>query len=139
MKASRLIPALTCVVLALAPVSALGQAGARNAVPAVSPAVVRACAGVARNIVVEPTCATALAASLQANAADINALLAAARAADGVAPKLILARYGLTPQQLEGATVAILDQTDGAGAARIKKVTIEISCCPLTITIIIHL
>lgn len=99
----------------------------------VSPELVRACAGAEQNVKGSPTCATSLETALNANNADLMALRMAARSQDKAAPKMILMKYGLTAPQLEGAAIVLKDESSGAKALR---VTITITCCPLTITIV---
>jgi hypothetical protein len=79
-------------------------------------------------------CAKALQKSLESSRRDLTVLVAAAKYLDKASPKLALARHGLTPEQLEGAEVRVIDETGGASATRIKSITI--TCCPLTITIV---
>ena len=52
--------------------------------------------------------------------------------------RALLEKHGFSARQLEGAKIVLRDTTGGGEAQKIK-VTIETSCCPLTITITIHL
>jgi hypothetical protein len=103
---------------------------------AASATTVRACAGVERSLPENakgvPACSTALQKGLESNSADIKALIMAAKTQDQASPKLLLMKYGLTKQQLNGAAIVIQNDT-GPNATRIKSITI--TCCPLTITI----
>lgn len=136
-KTSPCIALVAALLLFAAPTSVWSQPAGRVAAPPISTAVAVSCAGIPQTLRNAASCATALATSLQANQADIGTLAAAARLDDPASAKTILARHGMSTQQLEGATIVVRDETAG-NAARIKSVSIEITCCPLTITIIIR-
>ncbi|MEN3977240.1 hypothetical protein [Emcibacter sp. SYSU 3D8] len=77
---------------------------------------------------------------LNAPPPDALELAKATRSKNVDVAKRILLRNGFSPQQLEGATIVLEDKTGGGpitSESRVK-VTIEASCCPLTITIIIR-
>jgi hypothetical protein len=126
----------------------MSQAQPGRAVPMpISPQIVQtSCTGIEGGGRLPAACAPALARSLEANSADVQALLAAALAQDTAAPKEILIRHGLTAQQLAGAVIVIRSQTgaeampiavNDCGSAGGCRITVEITCCPLTITIIV--
>jgi len=86
------------------------------------------------------SCASAVTTSLNASAADVRALASAIRSKQSTAAaRAVLERHGLTATQLKNAKIVIVDKTGGAPAERARSVTIDISCCPLTITITIKL
>ncbi|MBI1180652.1 MAG: hypothetical protein GC201_08840 [Alphaproteobacteria bacterium] len=80
-------------------------------------------------------------AKLNAPPPDALVLARAARSKNVDAAKQVLLRNGFTAQQLEGATVVLEDQTGGGVLTPESRIsiTIEASCCPLKITIIIRL
>lgn len=80
-------------------------------------------------------------ARLNAPQPDALELAKAAKTRNVDAAKRILLRNGFAPQQLEGATIVLEDKTGGGPITPESRVsvTIEVSCCPLTITIIIRL
>ena len=65
-------------------------------------------------------------------------LVKSVRAKDESKVRSLLQKHGFSARQLEGAKIVLFDNTGGAEAQK-TKVTIEASCCPLTITITIHL
>jgi hypothetical protein len=80
-------------------------------------------------------------AKLNAPQPDAVELAKAVKAKNVDVAKRVLLRNGFTPQQLEGAAIVLEDKTGGGPItpeSRVK-VKIEVSCCPLTITIIISL
>ena len=137
MNTNRFISTMTAAlfVVATATFTLATVRGATTSMAA-SAAAVHACAGVERgmpeNAKGVPACSTALLKGLDANTADIKALIVAAKTHDQASPKLLLMKYGLTKQQLNGAAIVIQNDT-GPNATRIKSITI--TCCPLTITI----
>ena len=138
MKTNRLLSTMTAALL-VAVTPALTLAQVQRATPQALPRteVVRACSGVERSLplIGALSCGSALQTSLESNNADLMALLMAARGIDKTDKyKLILIKHGLTMQQLDGAEIVLRDETGGAGATRIKSITI--TCCPLTITIV---
>ncbi len=104
---------------------------------AVVTAVTTACTAIDTTSRARAGCAAQLQKALSADAASIKALQGAAAADSESAAKGVLKTLGLTDAALAGAVVVVHDQS--GGAAKIKDVTIEISCCPLTITITIRL
>ena len=79
-------------------------------------------------------------AAIQASKQDQRQLAAAVRAHNQAAARELLLRRGFTAQQLQGATIVLVDKTGaGGGHAERLKVTIVVTCCPLTITITINL
>ena len=135
MKSNRLLSMLaTVLMIAATPTFPLAVERATPQL-SVSPDVLRACASVESNTRVAATCAKALEKPLSASPDDLKTLAAAAKSGDTDAAKKLLIKNGLTAQQLEGAKIMVKDETGGALA---KKVTIEISCCPLTIVITIR-
>jgi hypothetical protein len=99
------------------------------------PQVAMQCANVEMSARVNPACATALEGALSTEPLRAD-LLTAARSGDQRALKAVLVKAGLTAGQLETAKVLVKNQGE---TARVKDITIEISCCPLNITIIIRL
>lgn len=77
-------------------------------------------------------CAAQLQAALKADAASLKAMQAAAKANDVEAAKKLLVKMGLTEQQVAQAKIVLRGPSS---AARVKDISIEITCCPLTITI----
>ena len=138
MNNNRLVSTMTAALLVVA-TTAFTLAPVQGAMTkmAVSPGVAGACVGVERSIPENakgvPACAAALQKGLDSNSADIKALITAAKTHDQASPKLLLMKYGLTKQQLNGAAIVIKNDT-GGNATRIKSITI--TCCPLTITIV---
>ena len=137
MNAKRMLSTLAAALLIAASASlTLAPVQGATTKMAVSPEVVSACAGIehtAPNAKSVPACATALQKGLEANSADLKALLMSAKSDDKAAPKLLLMKYGLTKAQLTDAVIVVKDETGGGSATRIKSITI--TCCPLTITI----
>jgi len=79
-------------------------------------------------------------ASVNASAADVRALTSANRSKESTAAvKAVLERHGLAATQLKNAKIVVVDKAGGAPTERARSVTIDISCCPLTITITIKL
>ena len=76
--------------------------------------------------------------SIRASPADAKAFTSAVKARDEKKVRALLEKHGFSARQLEGAKIVLRDAT-GGGEAQKTKVTIEASCCPLTITITIHL
>jgi hypothetical protein len=76
--------------------------------------------------------------SIRASPADAKAFAGAVKAKDERKVRALLEKHGFSARQLEGAKIVLRDAT-GGGEAQKTKVTIEASCCPLTITITIHL
>ena len=138
MNTNRLLSTMTAALLVVA-TTAFTLAPVQGAMTkmAVSPGFAGACVGVERSIPENakgvPACATALQRGIGSNSADLKALLKAAKTHDTATPKLILMKYGLTAQQLDGAVIVLKNDTGGS-ATRIKSITI--TCCPLTITIV---
>lgn len=100
-------------------------------------AVVAACAGIEVKTKLGEGCSRLLQKTLSADPAVLKSLQAASKTNDQKTAKALLVKAGLTPHQLADAKIILKDQT--GGSARIKDVTITISCCPLTITITIRL
>lgn len=135
MKSNRLLSTIAAVLL-VAATPTFPLAAERTAQQAAASAeVLRACAGVERNAKAAANCAKALEKPLGASPEDLKILTAAAKSSDTAAAKQLLIKNGLTAPQLEGARIMVKDETGGAQA---RKVTIEISCCPLTIVITIR-
>ena len=82
--------------------------------------------------------AKAAQAAIRTSRADKAALVEAVKAKDESKVRSLLQKHGFSARQLEGAKIVLVDNTQGAEAQK-TKVTIEASCCPLTITITIHL
>jgi len=76
-------------------------------------------------------------ARIQASPADKQALVRAVRTKNTDAASALLLKNGFTAKQLQGAKVVLTDNTGGGGATDKIKVTINVKCCPLSITIII--
>lgn len=125
---------LLALPLLLAPAMTLAATAPKPANPV---AVAAACAGIEVKTKMGEGCSTLLQKTLSADPAALKALQAAAKTNDQKVAKALLLKAGLTARQLADAKIIIKDQT--GGAARIKDVTITISCCPLTITITIKL
>ena len=137
MNKNRLLSTMTAALLVVATATfTFAPAQGATTKMAVSPVVAGSCVGVERSIPENakgvPACSTALQKGLDSNSADIKALIMAAKTHDQASPKLLLMKYGLTKQQLNGAAIVIQNDT-GPNATRIKSITI--TCCPLTITI----
>jgi hypothetical protein len=94
--------------------------------------VTKACANVETDAKVKTDCATALEKALSADPGSLKLLEGAAKSRNVEPAKALLLKAGLAPKQLEGAKVMV---TDGGGKALRIKVTVTITCCPLTITI----
>ena len=130
MKTNRLFATLTAALMVIAvPTTSMLAA---TVTPQMAAEIVRGCAAVERNTKVSPTCAVALEKGLNADAANLKTFQDAAKASDTDSAKKLLMKYGLTAYQLKGAKVLIKDETGGNAATR---VTITITCCPLTIII----
>lgn len=82
--------------------------------------------------------AKAAQAAIGASRGDQAALVKAVRARNESQARSLLQKHGFSARQLEGAKIVFVDTTNGAEPQK-TKVTIEASCCPLTITITIHL
>lgn len=132
----RLLTALTTTMLIASLAATPLSLAATKATPAMA-AVATACTGVAAEAGARRGCVSELQKSLRADPASIKALQAAGAAGNQSAAKDVLQKLGLTEAELAGAKIVIDDQS--GGAAKIKSVTINITCCPLTITIIIRL
>jgi len=81
--------------------------------------------------------AKAAQAAIRASRADTTALAKAVKAKDESGARALLQKHGFSARELEGAKIVLVDATRGGESQR-TKVTIEASCCPLTITIIIR-
>jgi hypothetical protein len=82
--------------------------------------------------------AKAAQAAIGTSRGDKAALVKAVRAKDESQVRSVLQKHGFSARQLEGAKIVLVDTTQGAEPQK-TKVTIEASCCPLTITITIRL
>jgi hypothetical protein len=82
--------------------------------------------------------AKAAQAAIGASRVDKAALVKGARAKDESTVRSLLQKHGFSARELEGAKIVFVDTTHGAEPQK-TKVTIEVSCCPLTITITIRL
>lgn len=126
------------VLLTLPLLMAPSVSSAATPMKAANPvAVVAACAGIEVKTKLGEGCSRLLQKTLSADPAVLKSLQAAAKTNDQKTAKALLVKAGLTTQQLADAKIIFKDQT--GGSARIKDVTITISCCPLTITITIRL
>jgi hypothetical protein len=76
--------------------------------------------------------------AIGASRGDKAAFVKAVRAKDESKVRSLLQKHGFSARELEGAKIVLVDTTNGAEPQK-TKVTIEASCCPLTITITIHL
>jgi hypothetical protein len=135
MQANPVLSAMTAAILVVAS-PALSIAQVQRASP--STEVARACTQIettptAADSPAAVACAKALQKSLESSRKDLTELLATAKYIDKSTPMLMLAKHGLTPEQLEGAEILVTNETGGTSATRIKSITI--SCCPLTIVI----
>lgn len=77
---------------------------------------------------------------IQASPSDKSALIDVVRTKNIDRASALLLKNGFTSKQLEGARIELVDHTGGGsgGAAMSKvKVTIRVSCCPMSITITI--
>jgi hypothetical protein len=54
------------------------------------------------------------------------------------AARAVLLRNGFTPEQLEGVAIRVVKAAPTPAAARIKSITIKVSCCPPEIVITIR-
>ena len=134
MNLNRFCALLTAVMMiAAVPVNSMAAA---SVAPQMTAEVTRGCATVERSVKGNPACAAALEKGLSVDPANLKILQDAAKANDGESAKKLLQMSGLTAQQLEGAKILVKDETGGKAATRI---TITITCCPLTITITIKL
>jgi len=80
------------------------------------------------------------AARIQASPAEKDALIKAVRANNTEELRSLLLKNGFTPGQLGAIKINPKDTTGGHGAPAQKiKITIRVSCCPLTITITLSL
>ncbi len=75
---------------------------------------------------------------IQASAADKKLLIEAVRANNVEQMRTILLRNGFSPKQIEAIKITPKDTTGGGGAAEKIKITIRVSCCPMSITITIQ-
>jgi hypothetical protein len=76
---------------------------------------------------------------IQASRTELQQMASAVRSHNQAQASAILLRHGFTPQQLQGATIKLVDQTGGGGNnLRPIRVTIQVTCCPPTIVITIH-
>jgi hypothetical protein len=82
--------------------------------------------------------AKAAQAAIGASRGEKTSLVKAVKAKDESEVRSLLQKHGFSARQLEGAKIVLVDNTQGAEPQK-TKVTIEASCCPLTITITIHL
>jgi len=80
-------------------------------------------------------------ANLQSRRADRAELAKAIRSKNTAAAKVVLERNGFAADQLADAKIVLNDETGGGdvGDASRTTITIEVSCCPLTIIITIRL
>ena len=136
MKLNHLLATLTAVLM-VAAVPNLSMS-AQTATPQMAAEIVRGCVAVERNMRVSPACTAALEKGLNSDSANLRTLQGLAKADDQAAAKKLLMAYGLTEKQLEGAAIVVKDETGGRAAAS-SRITITITCCPLTITIIVKL
>lgn len=98
-----------------------------------SPAsVISACANVETSDTIRPGCAAELKKALLVDTESLDALRRAAQAGDTDAAKVVLTKMGLAEQAVGSAKLVFIG---GDRAARVKDISIEISCCPLTIVI----
>lgn len=130
MKTNNLLATLTVALMVIAlPTTSMLAANMKRQMAA---EIVRSCAAVERNMKVSSACAAALEKELNSDAGNLKTLQDAAKATDTDAAKKLLIKYGLSAHQLKGAKVIVKDETGGNAATRI---TITITCCPLTIII----
>lgn len=111
------------------------QAAATKVTPAMA-AVAAACTDLSTNTAGRRGCVAELQKSIAADPASVKALQEAAASGKAAAAKDVLLKMGLSETDLADAKIVINDQSKAAARA---KVTIEVSCCPLTITITIRL
>jgi hypothetical protein len=81
------------------------------------------------------------AARIQASSSDKSALVEVVRTKNVDRASALLLQNGFTSKQLEGARFEFVDKTGGGGSGGTAmskvKVTIRVSCCPMSITITI--
>jgi len=81
--------------------------------------------------------AKAAQASISASRVGTAALAKAVKAKDENQACALLQKHGFSTRQLDGAKIVLVDKS-GDSTAQKTKVTIDVSCCPLTITITIR-
>ena len=136
MKPNHLLATLTAVLMVAAVPNF--SMSAQIATSPMAAEVVSGCAAVETTRRVSPACGAALEKGLNSSRSNVMKLQGLAKASDPAAAKKLLMEYGLTEQQLEGAAIIVKDETGGRAAAS-ARITITITCCPLTITIIVRL
>jgi hypothetical protein len=129
------IKSLTTSMLIASLVASPVQAAAMKATPAMA-AVAAACTDLDTNTAGRKGCVAELQKSIAADPASLKVLQEAAASGKTAAAKDALLKMGLSEAELADAKIVINDQSKAAARA---KVTIEITCCPLTITITIRL
>ncbi len=127
------VKALATSLVVASLVSSPVQAAATKVTPSMA-AVAAACNDLSGNAGGRHGCVEELRKSIAADPANLKALQEAA--GKGTEGKALLQKLGVSEAELAEAKVVINDQSHGAARA---KVTIEVTCCPLTITITIRL
>ena len=120
--------ALLALLMLLTPSALLAAQSVKAANPV---AVVAACKGIEVKMKGSEGCATLLEKTLSADPAVLAELQATAETNDQGAAKALLLKAGLTERQLAEATIVLEHRVAGSSS----RITITITCCPLTITI----